>query len=496
MKLLIFYLLIPLLAGCASTPKTRPLELGMDVPTQWQAAPAQDTVDSLWWIHLGDDQLPGLIKEALTHNHDLQAAAARLTAAQAQAKIAGAAQWPQVSADGNSQRNRRNFIGFPIPGQTGAVQSTTTSSFGVNFNINWEIDLWGRLRAGQAAALADLQASSADLGGVHLSLAAQTARAYFTAVEAHRQVELAEATLENYTLSTQRIQARYERGLRPSLDLLLAHSNQATAEANLHQRRRQLDGLKRQLELLLGRYPAAAIALNSQLPRLEQPVPAGLPAELISRRPDLIAAERRLAASGARVKEAKAALYPRISLTASGGRSSDQLSDLLDGDFSVWTLLGNITQPIFQGGRLKGAVKNAEAFEQQAVATYTQSVLRAFTEIESALAAEGHLALQEKALQTASQQATAARLQAENRYAQGLTDLITMLTAQRSAFDAESRLLSVQRQHLDNRIDLHLALGGGFTSNSDAALTQDGRSDSAPASAAFLTHQAQAKAEQ
>ena len=459
----LFYLLILLFGACASAPKTRSLEVDLELPKQWQMTNAQGRIDSLWWIHLGDAQLTGLVQEALIHNYDLQAAGARLMAVQAQADIAASAQWPQLSAAGNGQRSQRNFIGFPFPGQTSQVQSTTNNSFGINLNINWEIDLWGRLRAGEAAALAHVQASSADLKGAYISLAAQTVRSFFAAVEAQRQLQLASATVENYTLSTQRVQARYESGLRPSLDVLLAHSSQSTATSNLYQWQRQVDGLKRHLEVLLGRYPAAAVTLSTHLPSLDQPIPAGLPAELISRRPDLVAAERRLAATGARVKEARAALYPRISLTATSGRSSEQLRDLLDGDFSVWNLLSNLTQPIFQKGRIAGGIKNAKAAEKQALAAYAQSVLRAFSEVETALAAEQYLIRQEQALQMASQQAIAARVQAENRYAQGLTDLDTMLTSQRNAFEAESRLLAVRRQRLDNRVNLHLALGGGFT---------------------------------
>ena len=268
--------------------------------------------------------------------------------------------------------------------------------------------------------------------------------------------------MDNYRLSSERIRERYDRGLRPSLDLRLTLSNLAVAEALLHQRRRQLDAMRRQLELLLGRYPAATVELSRELPPAPPRIPVGLPAELVGRRPDLAAAERRLAASASRLAASRAALYPHIGLTASGGRSSDELNDLLDGDFSVWNLVGNLTLPLFQGGRLRAAVDLAKAGSEQALAIYASSALKAYAEVESTLAAEGFLVQQEQALQEAARQARAARGLAQDRYDTGLTDLITVLESQRRAFEAESQLLAVRRQRLEARIDLHLALGGGF----------------------------------
>jgi outer membrane protein TolC len=187
-----------------------------------------------------------------------------------------------------------------------------------------------------------------------------------------------------------------------------------------------------------------------------------LPADLVSRRPDLIASERRLAAAGARVTEARRALYPRLSLTASGGRSSNALKDLLDGDFAVWNLVSNLTQPLFQGGRLRAGVDLATSNSDRALALFADSVLRAFGEVETALAAEGYLAQQEVSLRSAAAEASASQILATERYAQGLVDMATLLEAQRRSFEAESQLLSVRRQRLDARIDLHLALGGDF----------------------------------
>ncbi len=453
------------LGACASAPPARHPDLAVAVPSEWAGDGA--TPLEHWWNQLGDAHLDSLVRQALSSNFDLQSAAARLEQAQAQARIAGAPLQPGIALGGSGAKRKQNFVGFPIPGSQGQVLSTTTYSYGINLSASWELDLWGSLRAGARAALADAEAAHAEYSGARLSLVAQTARAYFAAVEAERQVELARATVDNYRLSNEQIDRRYQRGLSASLELRLGRANLAAAEATLEQRRQQLDRSRRQLELLLGRYPSGRIATGSALPTIATAVPTGLPADLVSRRPDLAAAERRLAAAQNRLTQARGQLLPRISLTASTGTSSNELKNLLNGDFSVWNLLTNISQPLLQGGRLRAGVDLAKAGSESALAAYAQSALRAYAEVEQALAAEQFLARQESALQTASVEARAARTLAEDRYTKGLSDLITLLDAQRRAFDAESRLLSVQRQRLDTRIDLHLALGGDF---SDAPL--------------------------
>jgi multidrug efflux system outer membrane protein len=459
-----------LFLACGSAPKVAIPVLNLDPPANW-SAPFNDTESTatpvLWWMAFGDTVLASYVFEALQQNHDLQIAATRVEAAGAQARIAGAALLPQVNANLDGSRRRQNFIGLPIPGAGGDVLSSTTSTYGASLSSSWELDLWGRLRAGKSAALADVQASLADMEAARLSLIAQTSRAFFAALESTGQVRLSKSTVENLRLASEQIRERYTRGLRPSLDLRLALSNEATAAAVLQQRLRARDAALRRLELLLGRYPSATIRTGELLPSVPPAVPAGLPAELISRRPDLIAAERRLAAAGARVTEARRALYPRLSLTASGGRSSSELKDLLHGDFAVWNLVSNLTQPLFHGGRIRAGIDLAGATSRQTLIRFVQSVLRAFGEVEAALAAEHYLARQELSLHSAAAEARAGHTLASERYAQGLVDMTTLLEAQRRAFDADSQLLMVRRQRIDARIDLHLALGGDFDSKAD-----------------------------
>lgn len=465
--------LFALMVGCASAPRVQLSPIPS--PQSWHAkADSATPADALWWATFNDSRLDSLVARALVHNRDLHAAAARLTAARAQAKIAGAPLFPQLSGVMARTDRKQNFIGFPIPGQAeGDVLSNTSTTYGLSVNASWEIDLWGRLGAGAAAALANYQATRATYRGARLSLAAQTSKAWFAAIEAKRQLELARATYQNNLTSHEQVRARYERGVRPSLDARQSLSDLASSQDRLHQREQLFAMSIRQLELLIGRYPAGTFAIADALPTVPHPVPAGLPADLVSRRPDLIAVERRFAASQANSKAARRARYPRISLTASGGSSTDALGELLNGDFGVWSLIGNLTQPLFQGGRIQGNIDLARAREREAAALFAQTVLQAYREVENALSAEGHLAKREAALTTAAEQAREARRLAEDRYYRGLTNLLTMLQTRRTAYQTESQLLAVRRQRLDARIDLHLALGGGFEDETQARMSAD-----------------------
>jgi NodT family efflux transporter outer membrane factor (OMF) lipoprotein len=465
MRTLALLLVAALSLACVPSPARRlPGGAGVEVPGRWSSE-TDTVVESIrpdWWSEFSDPTLDEIIREALENNRDLQIAAARLDAAAAEARIAGANLKPMVDAGFNAGRSRQVFLGIPIeiPGQK--VLGSTTTSYGVSLNVAWEADLWGKLRAGKRAALSELEASRADLAGARLSIVGQTAKTWFALTETRQQVELAEETVESYRSTAERVESRYERGIRSSLDLRLTLSNLATAEASLELARDRLQRAARQLEILLGRYPAGALEGAPTLPPPTSSVPEGLPATLVSRRPDLVAAEYRLAGADSRLVQARTALYPSFRLTASGGSTSKELDDLLDGDFSVWSLAGGLLQPIFQGGRLRAGVDLARSGSEQALAAYANVLLRAFGEVESTLASESILARREKALAVATEQSVAARKLAEDRYDAGLEGIVTVLDAQRRALSAESQLLLVRRSRLDNRVDLYLALGGGF----------------------------------
>jgi NodT family efflux transporter outer membrane factor (OMF) lipoprotein len=454
-----------LATACVQSPAVQQRPLDVEPPDSWSATPVGGGEPlGAWWEQYGDTQLAELIELALAQNNDLRAAAYRVDRVAAAGRIASADLKPTVGIGLGAQRQEQVFVGLPIPGAPDVLSSTSTQ-FSLTLETSWEADLWGRLRAGARAALAEVQASQADLHGARLSLSGQTAKLWFAVAEAQQQLDLTRESVTSFSTSAELVRSRYESGVRPSIDLRLALSNQYGAEALVAVAESGLDGALRQLETLLGRYPSATLLDRfsvDRLPDLPPPVPVGLPSELVSRRPDLVAAERRLTATDQRLLVARRSRYPRLALTARGGSVSDQLGDLLDGDFGVWALIGNLTAPLFQGGRLKAGVEQAEATGNEALALYAGQVLRAYAEVETALAAEQRLRVQESRLRETAEQLEGARSLAETRYSRGVGDYLTVLESQTRALNARIAWIRVRRELLTNRVDLHLALGGGF----------------------------------
>jgi len=454
--------------SCATSPPPAP-RIPFDLPHDWSGEiadrPLGPTSDT-WWHQFDDPALDGLIAEALERSPTLGAAAARLEAAAARARIAGADRKLTIQGGLSSRRGRQNFIGLPIPGTEGEVLTNTSTTQGLNLDIAWEVDLWGRLSAGGQAALARAEAAEADLAAVRLSLIGQVAKSWFARAEALAQVALGEVTLANRTRARAQTEGRYRRGLLTAVDLRLALTNEANAQEQLIARRQDADRANRRLEILLARYPGGgSITDDVGLPQPPTAVALGQPAELVTRRPDLIAAELRLAASGLDVQAARAALYPQLRLTGSLGRSSVDIEDLIDSDFSVWSLAAGLLQPIFQGGRLRAAVDASEATRIEAAESYINAALTAFSDVESALATEAFIAARLDRLNTATSQSGSARDLAEERYRSGLTGYLTVLEAERQWTLNQRLLLLLRRQQLEARVDLHLALGGGYATD-------------------------------
>ena len=417
--------------------------------------------------HFGDKQLSSFVREALAHNRDLKAANSRIEIALANAKIAGADLYPQIDGNFSSRRQKQNFIGFPFGGGGGGVPSATFNQFGLSLDISWEIDLWGRIRAAESAAVAQFEASSFDLATAQLSLAGQSVKAWFALAEARDQLALSQQTLSVFSDTEGIIRDRFEGGIEDAgrgnaSQLLLSEADVATAQDTLEARRELVERTTRQLEVLAGRYPAGKAGKSARLPSFPAKTPIDLPGTLLDRRPDLAAAERRIAAADKSLLEAKRAVLPAISLTSGGGTSSNDITDLLDGNFSVWSLAGNIAQPILRGGVLRAGKARREAERDLAAANFEQAALTAFAEVENALAAEKYLANRVQSLTRAAQLSDDAYNRALQEYTGGTGDLLTLLTSQQTTFNRKSQLIALRRLRLENRVDLYLALGGSF----------------------------------
>jgi len=454
-----------LLSACGGLmPKSRLPELDLAVPGTWAAGrEAKAGVDDQWVKRFHDAKLESLVEEALENNRDLKAAAARVERARGQTRLAGVSGNPTADLEFTPRRAKQNFIGFPFGG--GGVPSSMFNTFGLSLVVNWELDLWGRIRAGKSAAYAQGEAAEAEARAARTSIAASVARAWFALAEAQLQLQLARETQSANEATAKAVRERFKAGddqQGAASQLRIADSDVANTRAAVAEREQQLEAAKRQLEVLLGRYPSGKIASNARLPSPEGTPPAGLPSELLQRRPDILAAERRFAASGRSLSEARRAVFPRLSLTGSGGTNTGELSQLLNSDFGVWQIAANAIQPVLAGGRIRAEADIRRADEKEALATLQQTVLDAFSEVESALANEGHLASREQALNEAVRLAQEADQSARADYAQGLGDLLTVLTAQTRLLQTRAQRITVQRLRLENRVNLHLALGGDY----------------------------------
>jgi NodT family efflux transporter outer membrane factor (OMF) lipoprotein len=445
------------LGGCALKKPPERAELtkqalpNLQAPAAWTApggAPGNASpVASAWLATFNDPQLDSLVEEALRYNPDLQVAAARVEQAASYVKVAGATLLPQVNA---------------LARGGGALSGDSSGLEGVGIFANWELDLWGRVRAGREFARDQYASAALDAEYARQSLAALVAKSWFLAAEARMQKAIAEEMAGSSEKQLALAQDRLRVGRGDEYDIALSKANLATFRDSVRSLDLAYQQALRALEALVGRYPAAAVQVPSQLPAVPGPVPVGMPSELLERRPDVIAAERRVASAFYRVEEAKAARLPRISLTAAVSSISSELFVLKDRDNPVWSAGASISAPLFTGGALQGQVEVRTAEQKQALAEYGRVGARAFGEVENALSS-AFTAEEREAILTESVAANARALELANvRYRVGVGDLRAVQQQSLALHAARTALLRVQTERLVQRVNLHLALGGSF----------------------------------
>lgn len=457
-------LLLAALFGAVSAPAMgpRPPELNKDLPAAgtWHSGGAPGAVQDGWLASFGDAALVECVLEAQAHNPDLAAAAARLQQASAAARQAGALLYPEL--DLNAGASKRVQLGGQTPLQELQRIGSESNTLGVSLDLSWEIDLWGKLRSGKRGQQALAQASAQDYRAARESLAGQVAKARFQATLAKLQTDLNNEFVANYTETLRVVQARFDAGSVSEQDLANAKGDLATARQAARSSATAYNDALRSLEVLLGRYPAAEIGAAKDLQATPPPVPAGLPSELLERRPDVLAAERRVAAAYQFSRQAQAARLPALALTSSVGGSSKALAELVDPRYVAANFAANLFQPLFDAGLRKARYDEARGEEAETLALYRGTALRAFQEVENILDSETSLAEQEAALREASSQYERARKIAEIRYKEGASDLTDVLVVQRQELQSKTSLLNVRGSRLTQRVNLHLALGGNF----------------------------------
>jgi NodT family efflux transporter outer membrane factor (OMF) lipoprotein len=449
-------LIVGLLSACAEAPERQPVVAAGGVPQRWTAVAASPDASSgavkPWLASFRDVDLLHLVQTALAGNFELKALVARIEQARSLAVIEGSRRKPQLEfAPGLEHLG----VGG---GGAGSLQGGT--AWEVPFNISWEIDLWGRILAAQLAAEADADAVRTDVTAAVLSLSARTVQSCFELAEARQQVHVVEENIAQRRAVAQLARGRFSLGLSDGLDLSLALTDLTDAEAQLAEAHNRVQISARLLQVLLGRYPKEAISGCTALPGLPPRLPSGVPADLLARRPDVVAAFIRLRAEDQRLVSARKALLPRLTLTGSGGTQSAALEDFIEPRGAVWNIAVGLAQPLFTGGRLTAEIEYNAARVEEETNRYRETVLNALREVEQSLAAETWLLDRERALIEAVRLTGISHKLAVRSYRNGSIAILTLLDSYRSTLAAQSALLDVRRQILTNRVALYLALGG------------------------------------
>lgn len=442
-----------LLASCALKSPPQPAELQRDalpnakVPDGWKASgAAQGSVVDGWLASFADPQLDALVNEALVHNADLRVAAARVERATASVKVAGGQLYPAVS----------------LLGRAGGKMSGDGSGLeGVVVNASWELDLWGRVRYGRSATGLQAAGTAADYAWANQSLVALVAKSWFLAAEGQMQQRLAEEAVASSEQLVALIKERKRVGAASEQEVVLARADLATFQDVLAQIRLANGNARRAIEVLAGRYPSAELALHEELTALPASPGAGVPSELLERRPDVIAAERRVAAAFHRVGEAKAAQLPQITLTGAFGTVTSELF-VLQGDDKVDSIGASLFAPLYRGGALRAQVAVRDAEQREAMAGYAAVGLRAFSEVENALASGRSLEDREAILSQGVQDNRRALELTRRKYDVGGASLFDVLLQQMKLYSANSALVRVRAERLVQHVNLHLALGGNY----------------------------------
>ena len=459
-----------LLAACAVGPNYRRPYTPITESYRGQEMPEPTSIADLpWWEVFHDDVLQFLIAESLKNNYDLQTAIARVESARGVLISTRSQMFPQAGYEGSAMRGRQ----FQGPETTVRLPGGGTETFGGNrtfdlfagtLNAAWEIDLWGRIRRATESSRADLLASNDFRRGVILSLVSQVAQTYFQLIELDAELEIAQRSTKTFGETLELFQRQFEGGIGTKLAVARGEAALAQAAAGIPDTERFINSTENAICILLG-WPPTAIPRGDALTSQELPPqpPAGLPADLLERRPDVLQAEQVLRSNNAQIGVSIADFFPRIGLTALYGGTSSELESVVKGAGNVWSIAASVTGPIFQGGKLYGGYKSAVANWEAAKWQYEGVVLNALREVSNALIDAQKLkdvrdqdAKAVTALQEASELATI-------RYTGGLATYFEVLEAQQQLFPAEDQLARTERDELLAVVQLYAALGGGWS---------------------------------
>jgi multidrug efflux system outer membrane protein len=433
----------------------------VDTPTDFRFGTdeTRDLANVAWWSLFEDPTLDALVDTALRNNKDVRLAAQRVLQFAAQVDVTRAGLYPQIGYEGFAGRSKSS-----LPGGG----SLTDDSFLAALNLGWELDVWGRLQRATEAELATLLAAEETRSGVILSLVSAVATAYVRLLNLDEQLEVTHKTVASREESLRLFQLQFDGGVVSELEVAQVRSELELARIRIPQIERQIALLENGLSVLLGQNPGPIVRERDFDALAMPPVPAGLPSDLLQRRPDIRAAEQNLIAANALIGVAEAQYFPRISLTGLFGFASNELSSLLDSDSNIWSYSGGLLGPIFDGGRIDADIRASEATQRQALIDYRRVVQEAFREVDDAL-----IDLQKRGEITVSQQRQLKALRdyarfANLRYDEGQVSYIEVLDAERRLFDAELSDVINRGDVTVALIGVYKAMGGGWVETSEA----------------------------
>jgi len=467
---------VSLVAGCMIGPDYERPETVAETATRFVHAEPQTRdvneagqVDQ-WWERFGDPVTADLVREALTNNNDLRATASRVLQAQASLAEARGRLWPEVSY-GLSRTRGKTYIDLgdfgdmgPGMGGGGGGFSFLTTTWSHNVSVSYLVDFWGKVRRAERAAWADMLAVEANRQAVVNSIVATVIQGRIDIAIAQRRLALARANTESRQQTFNITERRYRGGLVGPVDVRLARASLESARAQEPAVERSLATARHALDVLLGRRPGASEDLPETLPELPDlnPLPVGVPAALLDRRPDVRAAEFALHAANDRVGASIAQLYPDLTLTGRYGASSSRWEDIWDRQFEIYSAITNLAAPIWKGGQIRAQIRAAKARYEELAADYAGTVLKAMQEVEDALTSERLFQVQIEHTRLQFEESEAAEELSRRRYERGVESILTVLESERNRRIAEEQLTILKGQIWATRINLHLALGGDW----------------------------------
>ena len=443
-----------LLVACSNTSQVDEKLKDLPLPQNWHDSKQALTVEHNWLSQLDNPQVHQLVKKAFSYNHQFAMQAYALEISEQQLIVSGSQLWPELDLAFRSGRNKDN--------QTDSY----TNSNSANLNLSYEVDIWGKLSDADRLSNYNYLAQKSSFEQYKQQLVVNVLTTWFSVIEAEKLLTLYRSRVENSKQNLAIIESGYHAGLTDALDVYLTRNDLNNELTRVSEQETVKTKLIRQLERLIGEYPKGELLVNANLPLLTNDIPVGLPSELISRKPALKASWYQLLSQDAGLAYAHKQRFPSIVLSGSVGDSTADIGDLLSGSSLAWSLLGSVSAPIFNAGRLKANEEKARLELKQGEQLYLDTLYDAFSDVENAITTEKSLKQSYYTMLAAQENAKIASTLSFEQYQSGLVSYTTVLDAQKRSFEAQTTLIKIKNQLIANRINLHFSLGGDFTTPS------------------------------